>query len=140
MPASWLWTSAETCCLVAEQGVVTEVPPVLARVLHHAITIKSPLQLLLTITGKPGADGHGRDHQGTRGIRRIVNLVNWVWRHDNGGPRLDPLLIEMEQGRVRKPYALSRREAEPPAPGIAGASATEALYKVHGKSRCRSSV
>ena len=46
-------------------------------------------------------------------VRRILNLAARVWRHDNGMSWLDsPPLIEMEQGKTRKPYPLSWEEQD----------------------------
>ena len=46
-------------------------------------------------------------------VRRILNLAARVWRHDNGMSWLDsPPLIEMEQGKARKPYPLSWEEQD----------------------------
>ncbi|MDH3410655.1 MAG: site-specific integrase, partial [Gammaproteobacteria bacterium] len=46
-------------------------------------------------------------------VRRVLNLAARVWRHANGMSWLDaPPLIEMEQGKTRRPYPLSWEEQD----------------------------
>lgn len=65
-------------------------------------------------------------------IRRILNLAARVWRHDNGMSWLDsPPLIEMEQGRARKPYPLSWEEQDRLFRELPAHLQRIALYKVN---------
>ena len=65
-------------------------------------------------------------------VRRILNLAARVWRHDNGMSWLDaPPLIEMEQGKTRRPYPLSWEEQDRLFRELPAHLQRIALYKVN---------
>jgi len=65
-------------------------------------------------------------------VRRVLNLAARVWRHANGMSWLDaPPLIEMEQGKTRRPYPLSWEEQDRLFRELPAHLQRIALYKVN---------